>query len=159
MCQTVGVTVTDKVSSEDHKALQNIYYGMVRRCHDPRRKDYPKYGGRGITVCDEWREGFPVFEQWAMSHGFKKGMTLDRIANARGYNPNNCRWISKKAQGYNRKTNRYIAMDNQVRTLEEWCKIYDITPDLVIHRVQRSKCTYQEAIKKPVNRRKKNADS
>lgn len=144
-----------EIDKEDHKALQNIYYGMIRRCHDPRRKDYYKYGGHGITVCDEWRESFTNFEQWALSHGFKKGMTLDRIANARGYNPNNCRWISKKAQGYNRHTNRYVSIGDQVKTLEEWCRIYNIAPDLVIHRVQRTKCTYAEAITKPVNRRNK----
>lgn len=144
-----------EIDKEDHKALQNIYYGMVRRCHDPRRKDYYKYGGRGITVCDEWRESFTNFEEWALTHGFKKGMTLDRIANARGYNPNNCRWISKKAQGYNRKTNRYVSIGDKVKTLEEWCRLYNIGPDLVIHRVQRTKCTYAEAITKPVNRRNK----
>lgn len=143
------------ISKEDHKALQNIYYGMIRRCHDPRRKDYHKYGARGITVCDEWRDGFANFEKWAIAHGFKKGMTLDRIANSRGYNPNNCRWISKRAQGYNRRTNRYIAIGSDVKTLEEWCKIYNIGPDLVIHRVQRTGCTYAEAIQKPVKRYKK----
>ena len=51
------------ISKEDHKALQNIYYGMIRRCHDPRRKDYHKYGARGITVCDEWTDGFANFEE------------------------------------------------------------------------------------------------
>ncbi len=144
-----------EIDKEDHKALQNIYYGMVRRCHDPRRKDYYKYGGRGITVCDEWRESFTNFEEWALTHGFKRGMTLDRIANARGYNPNNCRWISKKAQGYNRHTNRYVSIGDKVKTLEEWCRLYNIGPDLVIHRVQRTKCTYAEAITKPVKRRNK----
>ena len=128
------------ISKEDHKALQNIYYGMIRRCHDPRRKDYHKYGARGITVCDEWRDGFANFEEWAIAHGFKKGMTLDRIANSRGYN---------------RRTNRYIAIGSDVKTLEEWCKIYNIGPDLVIHRVQRTGCTYAEAIQKPVKRYKK----
>ena len=61
--------------------LYDIWHGMIRRCHDPRRKDYPKYGGKGIKVCDEWRESYRNFEAWAMSHGYKEGMTLDRINN------------------------------------------------------------------------------
>ena len=51
--------------------LYDQWHGMFRRCHDPRRKDYPKYGGRGIKVCDEWRESYDAFEAWAFSHGYK----------------------------------------------------------------------------------------
>ena len=79
-------------------SLRDIYHGMIRRCHDPRRKDYCKYGARGIKVCDEWRQSFEAFEAWALSHGYRDGLTLDRICNNRGYAPGNCRWVSGRQQ-------------------------------------------------------------
>ena len=119
------------------RSLRDIYYGMIRRCHDPRRKDYPKYGGRGIRVCDEWRSSFDVFEAWALSHGYKDGMTLDRICNNRGYSPGNCRWITKRQQSYNRKTNRLITLNGRTQTLEQWAAEMGIGPDVIKHREAR----------------------
>ena len=117
--------------------LYDQWHGMVRRCHDPRRKDYPKYGGRGIKVCDEWRESYDAFEAWAFSHGYKEGLTLDRICNHRGYEPGNCRWISSRQQNYNRKTNRYITIGGRTRTLEQWAAERGLGPDVILHRIER----------------------
>lgn len=115
---------------ESHKQLYDIWKGMCRRCHDPSRKDSPKYRGRGIRVCPEWRgstepdewnhDGFLVFEQWALTHGFRPGMTLDRINNNMGYSPYNTRWISKKAQAYNRRTNVYYTYKGRTMTAKQW---------------------------------------
>lgn len=117
--------------------LYDIWYGAYRRCHDPRRKDYPKYGGRGIKMCQAWRNDFKSFESWALAHGYKDGMTLDRICNNRGYEPGNCRWISERQQAYNRKTNRYITIDGETHTLEEWARIKGMGPDVIKHRESR----------------------
>ena len=135
------------------RSLRDIHHGMIRRCHDPRRKDYPKYGGRGIKVCQEWRESFDTFRQWALTHGYKDGMTLDRICNNRGYGPDNCRWITGKQQGYNRKTNRYITIDGETHTLEEWARIKGIGPDTIKHREDRG-WSIQDAILTPVGVRR-----
>ncbi len=108
---------------------------------DATRKDYPHYGGHGIRVCQQWRgsdkpnewnySGFEEFEKWAMAHGFKPGMTLDRINNNLGYRPDNTRWVSKKAQAYNRRTNRYLTYQGRTQTLTQWSKELDI-PDYTI---------------------------
>ena len=69
------------------------WQSMVRRCTDPRAKDWPRYGAVGITVCDRWRESFALFHQ-DMGPRPKRGWHLHRIDNARGYEPGNCEWIS-----------------------------------------------------------------
>ena len=117
--------------------LYDIWHGMIRRCHDPKRKDYAKYGGKGIKVCDEWRNSFENFKAWSMSHGYKEGMTLDRINNKHGYSPMNCRWLSARNQTYNRKTNHYLSVDGETKTLEQWSISSGLTPDCILHRIQR----------------------
>lgn len=136
------------------RSLYDIWWGAYRRCHDPRRKDYAKYGGRGITMCKEWRESFEVFEQWALSNGYRDGMTLDRVCNNRGYSPGNCRWITKRQQSYNRRTNRYITIDGRTQTLEQWAVEKGIGPDVIKHREERG-WTIEEAILTPKNSRRK----
>lgn len=115
-----------------HKALYEMWKGMCRRCHDPKRKDYPHYGARGIRVCPEWRgttdlndwnhDGFLVFEEWALAHGYRKGMTIDRVNNNVGYSSRNCRFISKKAQAYNRQTNIYYTYQGRTMTAIQWSR-------------------------------------
>lgn len=151
-------------TKQEHDGLYEIWHGMVRRCHDPKRKDYSKYGGRGIRVCEKWRgtamaqewnmTGFLEFEAWAIKNGYKPGLTLDRICNNRGYQPNNVRWISKKQQAYNRKTNRYITIKGKTKTLEQWGKEYNIGPDVILHRLERG-WDMERAITQPVRKKVK----
>lgn len=76
------------------------WVAMVRRCTNPNHKDYPRYGARGIHVCDEWRRSFPAF--FAHVGGRPAGTTLDRINGHRGYDPGNVRWATPREQARNR---------------------------------------------------------
>ena len=152
------------VDKDVHDGLYEIWHGAVRRCHDPKRKDYPKYGGHGIKVCEKWRgtampnewnmTGFLEFEAWAISHGYRPGLTLDRICNNRGYQPNNVRWISKKQQAYNRRTNRYLTVKGKTKTLEQWARTYSIGPDVILHRIERG-WDPERAVTEPVRKKVK----
>lgn len=84
--------------------LYGIYSGMKSRCYNPNATGYKNYGGRGITVCDEWLSDFWAFHAWAMANGYAEDLTIDRIDNDKGYSPDNCRWATRADQNRNKRT-------------------------------------------------------
>jgi len=75
-------------------ALFAVLNGMKTRCENPNSTAYKWYGAKGVKVCPEWKD-FAVFRDWAMSHGYKQGLTIDRIDPDGDYCPDNCRWITR----------------------------------------------------------------
>jgi hypothetical protein len=92
---------------ESFTRLYRIWSDMRQRCTNPRTKDWPRYGGRGITVCSEWGQ-YENFRRWAFASGYASTLTIDRLDNNLGYSPDNCRWADATTQGANRATT-YIA--------------------------------------------------
>lgn len=82
-----------------HSRLYNIWSGMKQRCFNPNATKYELYGGRGITVCEEWKDDFQAFYDWAMSNGYEEHLTIDRIDSDMNYEPNNCQWITLSENG------------------------------------------------------------
>ncbi|WP_293875595.1 hypothetical protein [Sphingomonas sp. UBA978] len=83
--------------------LHRIWGGMVARCQRDSHTSFERYGGKGITVCENWKS-FDVFLKWAAESGYRDDLTLDRVDNAQGYQPSNCRWATRKEQSANRAT-------------------------------------------------------
>lgn len=84
--------------------LSNIIRGARQRCNNPNHRNYHAYGGRGIKVCEEWNNHTGAFIEWALSHGYRDDLTLDRIDNDGDYCPDNCQWISAIENSKKRKT-------------------------------------------------------
>lgn len=91
--------------------LYTIWDAMINRCEKPRNRAYHRYGGRGIKVCDEWKD-FDTFKDWALQNGYdenaQRGIcTIDRIDNDGNYCPENCRWVDMKVQSNNKSTSKH----------------------------------------------------
>lgn len=131
----------------ENKRLKNIYSNMMRRCYQSNFTHFNNYGEKGIAVCEEWRSDVNVFIKWALSHGYKDDLTIDRIDNKKGYSPENCRWATPKEQGRNRSTNKVF----NGRCLMEWSEILGFNYHTVNRRIQRG-MNFEEAITKPVRK-------
>jgi hypothetical protein len=89
-----------KHGQKDSK-LYGVWEGIIQRTSNPKDKSYCKYGGRGIYMCDEWRNDFIAFHNWSILNGYTQGLSIDRIDNNDGYYPNNCRWATDLVQAAN----------------------------------------------------------
>ena len=118
--------------------LYHIWSAMKGRCKNPHDARYHRYGGRGISVCEEWSEDFGSFRKWALENGYDDSLTIDRIDNDGCYEPSNCRWVTQKQQSNNRSTNIKITIGNSTRTLKEWCTIFDVDASVVYQRYKRN---------------------
>lgn len=78
-----------------NRRIYRAYYNMKQRCHNKNCDTYPRYGGKGICVCDEWLNSYAAFKDWAINNGYADDLTVDRIDPKKGYSPDNCQWITK----------------------------------------------------------------
>lgn len=114
--------------------VHNIWSGMLNRCNNQFSKDFPEYGGRGITVSESWL----IFENFYNDMGDPpEDCTLDRLDSDLGYCKSNCRWATKKTQARNRRNNRNFELAGETKTLAEWCEIYTVNYETVRARLRR----------------------
>lgn len=139
----------------DHvsKRLYSVYKAMLNRVFDENGREYHNYGGRGITVCDEWlgEKGFDNFAEWAYSSGYDEAAkhgecTLDRANVNFGYSPHNCRWITNSEQQNNRRNNVILEYRGETYTMKEWSRILDIPYTTLAYHVRKKERSLSEVI-------------
>ena len=133
--------------------LYMIYNNMKSRCYKPYANEYKEYGQRGIKICSEWIEknGFVNFYNWAMVNGYSDDLTIDRIDNDKGYSPENCRWITRKAQLNNKRNNRIIEYNGESHNVSEWVIITGIPRNTLVKRLN-SGWEAEVALTKPIDK-------
>lgn len=104
---------------------------MKNRCSANSGKHYKNYKLRGISVCEEWKNDFNTFYEWAINNGYYPTLSIDRIDGTKGYSPDNCRWATAKMQANNIRTNVIITYNGESHTIPEWSQITNI-PSYVI---------------------------
>lgn len=111
-----------------------IHSNMIQRCTNPKHPFWNTYGGRGISVCEEWRNQ-KAFRIWAMSNGYSDNLTIDRIDNDKGYFPDNCRWVTIKKNCNNRSTSHKVTAFGKTMSLLEWSEYLGISYNTLKKRV------------------------
>lgn len=119
-----------------HTRLHNIWKSMIERCTRKTHEAYHNYGGRGITICDEWKK-FEPFYEWGIANGYDDKLTLDRIDVNGNYEPSNCKWSTYKEQGNNRRTNTLMTFNGETKTQSMWADETGISYDVISHRLKR----------------------
>lgn len=133
-------------------SMYKIWRSMLERCTMPACKDYPNWGGRGITVCSEWRE----FETFLADMGVRPvGMTLDRRDNDKGYSKENCRWATSREQCNNKRNNHTLTYGGDTHTITEWARLTGLGKEVLRYRIA-SGWSVQDALTKPLIKGKQN---
>lgn len=116
--------------------LYTLWCAMIDRATNFNRWDSKYYAAKGIKVCEDWRD-YLKFREWAMNNGYAEGMSIDRIDNSLGYNPDNCRWIPLEDQNRNKTNNHLITIGDKTQILSVWCRECNIDSRIVSYRLSK----------------------
>ena len=158
--KSCGCLVQDRIKEvcgthlKTHTRLYNIWYHMRNRCNNKNNKDYPYYGGRGITVCDDWNNNFILFETWAINNGYTEKLTIDRIDSNKEYSPNNCKWSTRKEQIINRRPFKSRFFKERLeKSIKQMAEEHNIPTYIVFSRL-RLGWSLEDSLNKPIRKKK-----
>ena len=136
--------------AKNHPRLYRIYRNMLRRCNYQKDDNYRFYGGRGISVCDEWNT-FDAFCDWALANGYDERAafgkcTIDRIDGNKNYSPDNCRWVDMRVQANNTRRNHLLTAFGKTMTIAEWSRYTGLNHGTIYSRIAISGWTPEQAL-------------
>ena len=139
-CKSCGCQQGNRIHNESRTKLYRVWIAMKQRILNPNCEAYKDYGGRGITICQEWANSYIKFRDWALENGYADKLTLDRIFNDNDYEPSNCQWIPNKENAQKtRRTILTLKLVNEIRdlwnmgiyTIKELAEIYSINKNYI----------------------------
>lgn len=119
------------------KKIKDMRQNMIKRCHVPGTRRYERYGGRGITVCEEWRNSPEAFYKWAVENEIESHLSIERINSNGNYEPGNCRLATAVEQANNTSRNKFITFNGETLTVAQWATKLGWQPGVIWHRIQR----------------------
>lgn len=120
---------------ESKTKLHSVWISMNSRCTLNTTTYYKNYGGRGISVCEEWRNSFETFRDWSNKNGYGEHLSIDRINNDGNYEPTNCRWTDRTTQQNNNRYNRLVTINGKTHTMAQWARLYKLNYGTFKYRV------------------------
>ena len=126
--------------------LYNEWQHMKKRCYTPSYHAYNLYGGRGISVCEEWKSSFEEFQKWAMENGYSESLTLDRIDTNKGYSPDNCRWVDMLVQSNNKRVNKPVSYHGEILNFEQMCRKLNVNTGTIKSRMKSKGISFEDAV-------------
>jgi hypothetical protein len=154
--KSCGCLKNDRISKltfshgDSRTRLYRIFHDMHSRCMNKKNSGYKNYGGRGIKICEQWRD-FTVFRSWALENEYTDNLTIDRIDNNGDYSPENVKWANKTEQGRNKRNVIWYEIGGVRKPLIEWCEIFNIDYDFAYQRNKRGLPPFIRTYKKSVN--------
>lgn len=131
--------------------LFRIWCAMKQRCFDKNAQKFARYGGRGITICEEWLS-FRVFSEWAKQNGYADDLSIDRIDNDGNYTPENCRWSTNKEQARNKSTNHLLSFRGKTQSIAQWADETGISYHALRSRINQYHWSVERALTTPLRR-------
>lgn len=136
--------------NKEYPRLRRIWGNMKQRCLNPKNDSYAGYGGRGITICQEWQEDFANFAKWAIENGYSDNLTIERKDVNGNYEPSNCCWITSFEQQSNTRKNVFVTYKGERKTLSEWCRILNLKYATISYRLKNG-YSVEDAFEKKAN--------
>lgn len=150
-CKGWTIVKTGSRHNESNDRLYRLWKHIKERCYNPNSKRYKDYGGRGIVMCDEWKNDYTSFRQWALETGYdrtapKYMCTIERIDVDGNYEPLNCCWKTNKEQCNNKRNNHIITFNNESHTIMEWSEKTGINYNVLWTRINRYGWSIEKAL-------------
>lgn len=126
-----------KKHGSSYKKLYNVWASAKKRCYDEAYYNYKNYGARGIIMCNEWLNDYSSFETWALSNGYKEGLFIDRVNVDGNYEPQNCRFITPKQSGNNRRNHTYLTYKGVTKNVTQWAEELNVSDAAIFGRLKK----------------------
>lgn len=149
--KTCGCIPPKKTHGDANQRLYHIWCNMRMRCTNEKDPGFHLYGGRGITVCDEWKT-YLSFKNWALANGYSDDLSIDRIDVNGNYEPSNCRWATAREQANNTRKTRFLTYNGETHSVSEWARRLGMNQSTLNMRLNKYMWRVDEALGKEVRK-------